>query len=81
MKEYEIVQKTIREAVKPYVKSKEAIEGVVDKVMDAISENYRSITEIHSIVDAVRAGYRVQIAYANPDEDDFMDEMVVRQCW
>ena len=49
--------------------------------MDAIADNYRSITEVHSIVAAVRAGLNVQIAYADPDEDEFMDPYVVRPCW
>lgn len=52
-----------------------------DAVMDAIADNYRSITEVHSIVEAVRAGLRVQIAYEDPDEDDFMDPYIVRACW
>lgn len=81
MKEYEIVREVIREAAKPYIESEEEIEEIIDKVMDAISENYRSITEIHYIVNEVRAGRRVQIAYFDPDEDDFMNEMVVQACW
>ena len=59
----------------------EAAEKVADAVMEAIADNYRSITEVHSIVECVRAGMRVQIAYADPDELDFMDPYTVRQCW
>ena len=57
------------------------MEAVTEAVMDAIAENYRSITEIHSIVAAVRAGERVQIAYADPDDLDFMNPYVVRAHW
>ena len=59
----------------------EAAEKVADAVMEAIADNYRSITEVHSIVECVRAGVRVQIAYADPDELDFMDPYTVRPCW
>lgn len=65
----------------PEEKKMEAAAAIADTVMDAIDENYRSITEIHSIVEMVRAGYRVQIDYFDPDEDDFMDEFVARACW
>lgn len=60
---------------------KEAAEIIADEVMDAVSENFRSLTQIHSIVVAVRAGMNVQIAYADPDRDDFMDPYTVRACW
>lgn len=30
---------------------------------------------------AVRAGLNAQIAYTDPDEDEFMDPYVVRPCW
>lgn len=53
---------------------------IADTVMEVITENYRSLTQVQSIVDAVRAGHRVQIAYYNPDEDE-LDGMVVRACW
>lgn len=59
----------------------EAAEKVADAVMEAIADNYRSITEVHSIVECVRAGIRVQIAYADPDELDSMDPYTVRPCW
>lgn len=59
----------------------EAAEKVADAVMEAIADNYRSITEVHSIVECVRAGVRVQIAYADPDELDSMDPYTVRPCW
>lgn len=60
---------------------KRTIQAVMEAVMDAIADNYRSITEVHSIVAAVRAGLNVQIAYADPDEDEFMDPYLVRACW
>lgn len=86
MEEYRAMREAILRAVQENVKgTKEevgkAVDAVTDAVMDAIAENYRSITEIHAIVAAVRAGERVQIAYADPDDLDFMNPYVVRACW
>lgn len=86
MEEYREMRETILRAVQENVKGtkeevEKAVEAVTDAVMDAIAENYRSITEIHAIVAAVRAGERVQIAYADPDDLDFMNPYVVRACW
>ena len=86
MEEYREVRKRTIQAVIETVKGPEAAvqemaEKIADAVMDAIADNYRSITEVHSIVEAVRAGHKVQIAYADPDEDDFMDPYMVRACW
>lgn len=44
-------------------------------------EETRTISEVKQIVEAVRAGYNVQIAYADPDEDDAFDPMVRRACY
>lgn len=86
MEEYREVRQRTIQAVMETVKGPEAAvmemaEQIADVVMDAIADNYRSITEVHSIVAAVRAGLNVQIAYADPDEDEFMDPYVVRPCW
>lgn len=86
MEEYRAMRETILRAVQENVKGtkeevEKAVEAVTDAVMDAIAENYRSITEIHAIVAAVRAGERVQIAYADPEDLDFMNPYVVRACW
>lgn len=86
MEEYREVRQRTIQAVMETVKGPEAAvmemaEQIADAVMDAIADNYRSITEVHSIVAAVRAGLNVQIAYADPDEDEFMDPYVVRPCW
>lgn len=86
MEEYrEVRQRTIQAAMEtvkgPEAAVMEMAEQIADVVMDAIADNYRSITEVHSIVAAVRAGLNVQIAYADPDEDEFMDPYVVRPCW
>lgn len=86
MEEYrEVRQRTIRAVMETVKGPEEAVmemaEQIADVVMDAIADNYRSITEVHSIVAAVRAGLNVQIAYADPDEDEFMDPYVVRPCW
>lgn len=58
MEEYRAMREAILRAVQENVKgTKEevgkAVDAVTDAVMDAIAENYRSITEIHSIVAAV----------------------------
>lgn len=86
MEEYrEVRQRTIQAVMETVKGPEEAVmemaEQIADAVMDAIADNYRSITEVHSIVAAVRAGLNVQIAYADPDEDEFMDPYVVRPCW
>ena len=86
MEEYREVRQRTIQAVMETVKGPEAAvmemaERIADAVMDAVADNYRSITEVHSIVAAVRAGLNVQIAYADPDEDEFMDPYVVRPCW
>ncbi len=86
MEEYRAMKETILRAVQENVKGtkeevEKAVEAVADAVMDAIAENYRSITEIHCIVAAVRAGERVQIAYADPEDLDFMDPYTARACW
>lgn len=86
MEEYREVRRRTMEAVLANMEGErekvtEAAEKVADAVMEAITDNYRSITEVHSIVECVRAGIRVQIAYADPDELDFMDPYTVRPCW
>lgn len=86
MEEYREVRRRTMEAVLANVEGEqekvmEAAVKVADAVMEAIADNYRSITEVHSIVECVRAGIRVQIAYADPEDMDFMDPYTVRQCW
>lgn len=86
MEEYREVRRRTMEAVLANVEGEqekvmEAAVKVADAVMEAIADNYRSITEVHSIVECVRAGIRVQIAYADPDELDSMDPYTVRPCW
>ena len=86
MEEYREVRRRTMEAVLANMEGErekvtEAAEKVADAVMEAIADNYRSITEVHSIVECVRAGVGVQIAYADPDELDFMDPYTVRPCW
>lgn len=86
MEEYREVRRRTMEAVLANVEGEqekvmEAAVKVDDAVMEAIADNYRSITEVHSIVECVRAGIRVQIAYADPEDMDFMDPYTVRPCW
>ena len=85
MEEYREVRRRTMEAVLANVEGEqekvmEAAVKVADAVMEAIADNYRSITEVHSIVECVRAGIRVQIAYADPEDMDFMDPYTVRPC-
>lgn len=89
MEEYRTMKEVIRKAMQEKMKGtreevEKAVEAVTEAVMGAISENYRSITEVHSIVECVRAGIPVQIAYADPDELE--DELefgtyVAKPCW
>lgn len=51
---------------------------IANEIMNEVSENFRSISEIHTIVAAVRAGEEVQIDYYNEDEDN---EYTVKACW
>lgn len=82
-KEHKELKKLIGDAVingtQIYDKPDDLASYVTSRVMDAIYENFRSITEIHEIVDAVRLGMRVQVDYYNEDLDD--DECSVRQAW
>ena len=44
--------------------------------------NTRTLAEIHQIVDAVKAGIDLQIAYADPEEDAMdPDGLVYKPCW
>ena len=52
--------------------------AIANEIMNEVSENFRSISEIHSIVAAVRAGEKVQIDYYDEDEDN---EYVVKAHW
>ena len=52
--------------------------AIANEIMNEISENFRSISEVHSIVAAVRAGEKVQIDYYNEDEDN---EYTVKAHW
>ncbi len=70
MEEYREVRNRTMQAVADTVEGpKETVEKMAEKiadaVMDAIAENYRSITEVHSIVDA----------------DEYADPCIVRACW
>lgn len=83
MQEINEVRDTILVAVQKRIPGKKGIEAsreIADEVMDAIAENYRTITEVHEIVEAVRLGMDVQIAYADPSEDE-PDPYIVRPCW
>ncbi len=87
MKEYtEVRQRIIRAVTETVSESKASVEDMAERianeVMDAIEDNYRSITEVHDIVNAVRTGAKIQIAYADPDEDDLLeDTYAVKACW
>lgn len=81
--EHEVMKNVIDIAVKEGLQQKKNPDELADfiktQVMEEIYEDFRSITEIHAIVDAVRCGMRVQVDYYNEELDD--DECVVRQAW
>lgn len=59
----------------------EAVELLIDAAIDKLREGYRSLEEVQQIVNSVRAGHNVQIAYGNPGEEDD-DECIIRPpCW
>lgn len=81
--EHEVMKNVIDIAVKEGLQQKKNPDELADfiktQVMEEIYEDFRSITEIHAIVDAVRCGMRVQVDYYN--EEDEENECVVRQEW
>ena len=81
--EHEVMKNVIDIAVKEGLQQKKNPDELADfiktQVMEEIYEDFRSITEIHAIVDAVRCGMRVQVGYYDEDLDD--DECSVRQAW
>ena len=87
MEEWKELRNRIKESARQNMKHmsddevNEAAEQIANDLMDCLSDNFRSLTEIHQIVAGVRAGENVQIAYADPDEDDAFDECIVRACW
>lgn len=42
-------------------------------------EETRTLREVQSIVDAIRAGHQVQVGYYDPEEDD--NPYVYKACW
>lgn len=82
-KEHEEMRACIRQAVSDGLdlyEDRAAFASYVENyVMTSIMSNFRSISEIDSIVSAVRMGMRVQVDYYDPDTDD--NEYVVKQCW
>ena len=81
--EHEVMKNVIDIAVKEGLQQKKNPDELADfiktQVMEEIYEDFRSITEIHAIVDAVRCGMRVQVGYYDEDLDD--DGCSVRQAW
>ena len=75
----EVIKEAVLEGIKLYDKPNDMADFVANYVMDKIYDDFRSITEIHAIVDAVRCGMRVQVDYYNEELDD--NECVVRQGW
>lgn len=80
---HEVMKNVIDVAVKEGLQQKKNPDELADfiktQVMEEIYEDFRSITEIHAIVDAVRCGMRVQVGYYDEDLDD--DGCSVRQAW
>lgn len=59
-------QDTLEKAIKEGLKEIEEIEPT------------RTLEEVQMIVDGVRAGYQVQVDYADPEEDN---EYIYKQTW
>ena len=60
----------------------EEYRAMKETILRAVQENVKGTKEeVEKIVAAVRAGERVQIAYADPEDLDFMDPYTVRACW
>lgn len=81
MEEHKRMIQRIREIMREHSKNinDEEIDQITEELMDEISENFRSITEVHSIAEGIRAGMNVQIACMDPDEEP--DPYVVKPCW
>ena len=75
----QFIEESVVKGMQNFDKPDDLASYVTSRVMDEIYENFRSITEIHGIVDAVRLGMRVQVDYYNEELDD--DEYAVRQAW
>lgn len=79
MGEHQELREYIYELVQEATKDKEKAQEISDLVMDKISQDFRSITEIHGIVETIRAGMTVQIDYYDEELDD--NEYIYRSCW
>lgn len=74
-----VIDVAVKEGLQQNKNPDELADFIKTQVMEEIYENFRSITEIHAIVDAVRCGMRVQVGYYDEDLDD--DGCSVRQAW
>lgn len=74
------VMENIPDAVDEIERAKIA-EKIADVAMDAVAENYRSISEICNITEAVKVGMKVGIDYADPSEMDDDNPYVCRRCY
>lgn len=88
MSEYTEVREKIVAAVLESVidiqsatKRMEIAEKIANMAMDAVLENYRSISDVHSIVQATKAGMKVRIDYADPSEMDEDNPYLCRTCY
>lgn len=55
----------------------ETMDNLAGEIEEELYEGYRSIEEIHGIVEAVRLGIQVQIDYAEPEDNEY----ITKACW
>ena len=80
-------KRRLRERILAAIREGDGAEEIADEIMEAVAEDFRSISEINSIMEVVKArcGYGVQIAYYDPDEEDtpdgLPDPMTMKARW
>ncbi|MCD8286185.1 MAG: hypothetical protein LUD50_03035 [Clostridia bacterium] len=74
------VKEAIRAALIPLDLPVDDVFSIQDKIMEAVTDNYRSLTEVQSIVDCVRSGQRVHVDYWDPEDEESMDPLA-NPCW
>lgn len=78
-------KRRLRERILAAIREGDGAEEIADEIMEAVAEDFRSLSEINRAMEAVKAGYGVQIAYYDPDEEDtpdgLPDPMTMKARW
>lgn len=83
----ELIIQVVKEKLKEPKAGKSITEmaaEAAEKIMDEVADGFRSLEEVDSIVETVKAGMDVEVAYWDPDEagpDGLPDPMVRRARW